>query len=222
MVISDATRRGRLVVFEGIDGSGKSTQAARLSDSLGALLTSEPGATDLGADLRTVLLDPSRDPVSVRAEALLMAADRAEHVEKVLLPALRTGTWVVCDRYTASTIAYQGFGRGMDIAELLKITSFATGGLEPDVQVLLDLPVETARARTDDVSHDRLERLGYEFFERVRDGYLALAASDPEGWVVVEGSGDLEEVARRTLTAVTARLGWPQGLEADQAVEDEW
>jgi dTMP kinase len=214
MVMSDAARRGRLVVLEGIDGSGKSTQAARLSETLGALLTSEPGATDLGADLRTVLLDPARDPVSIRAEALLMAADRAEHVEKVLLPALEAGTWVVCDRYTASTIAYQGFGRGMDIAELLKITSFATGGLEPDLQVLLDVPLETARARTDHVSHDRFERLGYEFFERVRDGYLALAASDPEDWVVVESSGDLEEVESRTLTAVTARLGWPQGPEA--------
>ena len=134
-------------MLEGIDGCGKSTQAENLARALGALLTAEPGATALGADLRALLLDPQRSSVSLRSEALLMAADRAEHVAQVLEPALADGIWVVCDRFTASTVAYQGYGRGLDLQELQPVVAFAARGVEPDLQVLIDVPVEVARSR---------------------------------------------------------------------------
>jgi dTMP kinase len=209
-VTNEADRgRGRLVVLEGIDGCGKSTQAKSLAPVLGALLTAEPGATSLGSDLRTLLLDESKGPVSVRAEALMMAADRAEHVAQVLIPALSDGTWVVCDRFTSSTIAYQGYGRGLDLAELQSVTAFAACGVEPDLQVLLDVTVEVARARMKPASADRLEHLGDDFFGLVRQGYLSLARADAEHWVVVDGTAGIDEVAGLILHAVTERLGSP-------------
>jgi len=202
-------RRGRLVVLEGIDGCGKSTQAKLLSMALGAVLTAEPGATALGAELRSLLLDPAKGTSSMRAEALLMAADRAEHVEQVVLPALDAGTCVVSDRFTASTLAYQGYGRLLDLGELAQITAFATGGLEPDLQILLDLPVDSARSRMRPASYDRLEHLGHDFFERVRQGYLDLAAGDPNRWAVLDATADVDVIAARILDVVTTRLDIP-------------
>jgi dTMP kinase len=200
---------GRLIVLEGVDGCGKSTQAARLAKSLGALLTVEPGATALGRQLRSMLLDPERPAPSIRAEALLMTADRAQHVEEVIKPALLWGSWVVCDRFSASTLAYQGFGRGLDIGELRAVTSFAAAGLEPALQVLLDLPIEVARKRMKPAANDRLERLGDDFFEKVREGYLSLASADPERWVILDATMDAENVESGILDAVIARLGQP-------------
>lgn len=196
-------------MLEGIDGCGKSTQAKKLASVLGALLTAEPGATSLGSDLRALLLDPTKGPVSARSEALMMAADRAEHVAQVLMPALAGGRWVVCDRFTASTIAYQGYGRGLDLEELQPVAAFAARGVEPDLQVLLDVKVEVARARMKPVSADRLEHLGDDFFGLVREGYMSLARSDTEHWVVVDGTAGIDEVAARILEAVTGRLGIP-------------
>ena len=138
--------RGRLIALEGIDGCGKSTQARALADALGARLTFEPGATPLGARLRQLLLAPDAPSPSPRAEALLMAADRAEHVARVLEPALAAGEWVVSDRYAASTIAYQGYGQGLDPAALDELVRWATGGLAADVSVLVDVSVEVAAA----------------------------------------------------------------------------
>jgi dTMP kinase len=200
------SERGRFIALEGLDGSGKTTQARLLAEAVGALLTAEPGATELGTRLRALLLDPASPPVSMRAEALLLAADRAQHVTEVVAPALEAGRWVVSDRFSGSTLAYQGFGRGLDIDELRRLAGWASDGLTPDLTVLVDVPVEEARRRRRPGTADRLERLGDAFQERVRAGYLALAAFDPNGWVVVEGTGDVSEVAGRILEVVTARL----------------
>ena len=150
---------GRLIAFEGIDGCGKSTQARLLSKSLGALYTFEPGDTGLGAALRQLLLGPN-GVLSSRTEALLMAADRAEHVTQVVGPALAAGEWVVSDRFSGSTLAYQGYGRGLNIAQLGRIVDWATAGLAPDLSILVDVPVEVAQHRLATSAPDRLERLG--------------------------------------------------------------
>ena len=203
--------RGRLIAFEGIDGSGKTSQVRLLAgaaETAGALeATAEPGATALGTDLRDLLLRRDRPPVAERAEALLMAADRAQHVAEVVEPALAAGRWVVTDRFSASTLAYQGYGRGLDLGELRRLVEWATAGIAPDLNVLFDVPVEVARARRASGDDDRLESLDGAFHERVRQGYLALAAADPDHWVVIDGAGDPSEVAGRVRVAVEARLG---------------
>jgi dTMP kinase len=197
--------RGRLIALEGIDGCGKSTQARLLAQWIGepnVALTSEPGATSLGMRLRQLLLDSASPGVSARAEALLIAADRADHVSEVIAPALADGRWVVSDRYSGSTLAYQGYGRGLDLDTLRQLVTFATGGLEADLNVL----VEVARARLKRADADRFERLDESFHQRVRDGYTTIAASDPR-WVVVDGTGTVDEVAKQVSAAISERLG---------------
>ncbi len=204
--------RGRLLALEGIDGCGKSTQARALAAALGAELTHEPGATALGAALRTILLAPGSvgHGISARTEALLMAADRAEHVAAVLEPALAAGSWIVSDRYSGSTIAYQGYGRGLAPAELATLVRFATGGLAADLSILVDVEVEVAAARLAELgAADRLERLGPQFAARVREGFLTLAVADPEHWVVVDGTEDTATLTAHIVAAVRARLGEP-------------
>jgi dTMP kinase len=205
--------RGRLIAFEGIDGCGKSTQAVLLSRAIDepSLLTAEPGGTALGASLRKLLLDPTLPPISHDAEALLLCADRAQHVSQVLLPAIETGTWVVSDRYSASTLAYQGYGRGIDLARLKELISFATNGLEADLNVLVDVPVEVARSRRSEESADRLESLDGDFHERVFEGYHSLVAAEPGRWVVVDGTPSPEEVAAEVVGLVRRRLGGSPG-----------
>jgi dTMP kinase len=204
--------RGRLVAFEGIDGCGKTTQARLFAKRLGpalALLTAEPGGTALGTELRRLLLDPSTPPIGALTEALLIAADRSQHVSEVIVPGLDEGRWVVTDRYSASTFAYQGFGRGADTEQLRLLVELATGGVAPDLNVLVDVPVELARLRlTDtDTDPDRLERLGESFQHRVAEGYAELAAADPVRWVVVDGTSGIGEVASRVWDVVETRLG---------------
>ena len=195
---------GRLIALEGIDGCGKSTQARILADRTGALLTHEPGATALGRQLRRmVLLGAAPVP---RAEALLMAADRAQHVTEVLRPALGGGRWVVTDRFSASTLAYQGYGQGLPAAVLAGLVDWAADGLIPDLTVLVDVPLSLARGRLSG-SHDRLERMDDGFFGRVRAGYRRLADEDPGRWVVVDGSAPVDEVAGAVAGAVRERLG---------------
>jgi dTMP kinase len=204
--------RGRLIAFEGIDGSGKSTQARAVGEALDALVTHEPGATAVGARLREMLLAPDAPPPSARAEALLMAADRAEHTERIIGPALEAGTWVVSDRFSASTIAYQGYGRGLDPDGLRELVSWASAGLAADLSVLVDVPVEVAAARLaagGPRAGDRLERLGPEFAARVRDGFLAQAAADPDRWLVVDGTENVEALTAHIVTSVRMRLGDP-------------
>jgi dTMP kinase len=201
--------RGRLIALEGIDGCGKSTQADALAEALGARLTFEPGATPVGSRLRELLLNTDDVPPSPRAEALLMAADRAEHVARVLTPALTAGEWVVTDRYAGSTIAYQGYGQGLDPATLEELIRWATGGLAADLSVLVDVTVDVAAARLAGGRDraDRLERLGTDFARRVRDGFLAQAVADPEHWIVVDGTLEVGALAAHILASVRERLG---------------
>jgi dTMP kinase len=203
--------RGRLIALEGIDGCGKSTQVRILAERLGALATFEPGATLLGASLRTLLLGRGGAPVSVRAEALLMAADRAQHVDEVVVPALETGRWVITDRFAASTLAYQGFGRGLDRDELGSLVRWATAGLRPDLTVLLDLPVAVAAARRRAGAADRVESEGDAFHQRVADGFLTLAADSVDPWEVVDATGSVESIAATIWDAVGV-LAVPGGL----------
>lgn len=197
--------RGRLIAFEGGEGTGKSTQAARLAADLGAVLTREPGATEVGHRIRSIVLDPGTTGLDARAEALLLLADRAQHVAEVVRPALERGTDVVTDRFAGSTLAYQGWGRGLDAVELERLSAWATGGLDADVVVLLEVAPAVAAGRLDRAP-DRMELAGDAFHRRVAAGYRALAASSPTRWVVVDGSGSVDEVAARVRAAVDARL----------------
>ncbi len=197
----------RFVVFEGGEACGKSTQARRLAERIGAHLTFEPGATEVGARLRAILLDPDTGDLDPRAEALLMAADRAHHVATVVRPALDGGRHVVSDRFVGSSLAYQGFGRELGVEAVAGLSAFATGGLVPDLVVLLEVPAAVAAERMAALGRpDRLEAAGDAFHRRVAEGYRSLADADPEGWVVVDGSGLIEEVAARVDAAVAARL----------------
>lgn len=206
---------GRLLALEGVDGCGKSTQARLLAAASGADATGEPGATDLGAALRRLLLDPGLPAPVAKAEALLMVADRAEHVARVVRPALAAGRWVVTDRFSGSTLAYQGYGRGLPVGELRPLVRWAADGVAADVVVLVDVPADVARSR---LAHraggepaDRLERLGRSFQRRVRDGFLALAAADPDRWVVIDGRPGTAAVAAAVRRAVDGRIGPPPG-----------
>lgn len=198
-------RRGRLIAFEGGEACGKSTQAARLAARLGAVLTIEPGGTEIGKRIRSLVLDPDVAAVDPRAEALLMAADRAQHVAEVLRPALEGGIDVVTDRFIGSSLAYQGYGRGLDVDELRRLSVWATGGLDADLVILLDVPDDVARARLAG-RPDRMEAEGAPFHERVVAGFRTLAAVDPARWVVVDGIGTIDEVAARVDAAVAARM----------------
>lgn len=191
---------GRLIVFEGGEASGKSTQAVVLAQRLGAVLTREPGGTDVGRSLRALVLDPAVGRLDARAEALLMLADRAQHVAEVVGPALARGADVVSDRFVGSTLAYQGYARGLDVAELAGMSAWAAGGIEPDLVILLDVPADVAVARLG--GHlDRMEGAGAAFHRRVADGYRALAAADPRHWCIVNGSGTVDEVSSGVLLA---------------------
>jgi dTMP kinase len=196
--------RGRFVVFEGGEAAGKSTQAARLAERLGAVLTREPGGTAAGSAIRALLLDPATAGLDDRTEALLMAADRAQHVAEVVRPALAAGRHVVSDRYVGSSLAYQGFGRGLPVDEVRRLSAWATRGLEPDVVVLLDVPEDVAASRAAE-RPDRMEAAGDDFHRRVAAGYRALAAADPRRWAVVDGCGAPGSVAAAVWAVVAER-----------------
>jgi len=205
---------GRFIVFEGGEGCGKSTQAARLAGHLDALLTRQPGGTPIGARLRELLLDGVAGDVAPRTEALLMAADRAQHVDEVVRPALADGRDVVCDRYIPSSIAYQGFGRGLDPGEVRRISDWAVDGLWPDLVVLLVVPPEEALARTGG-ARDRIEAAGDGFHRRVDAAFRDMAADDPQRWRVIDGLGTEQQVWERVLAAVAGRFGADDGDRAD-------
>jgi len=198
---------GHLIVFEGGEGSGKSTQARRLADRLegAALLTFEPGDTPLGVEIRRLLLNSPDIEITDRAEALLMAADRAQHVVDVVRPALEAGRTVVCDRYAGSSVAYQGHGRQLPAAEVERLSRWATDGLWPDLIVLLEVPPGTAQSRRTR-AEDRLESAGEAFHTRVHDGFLVQAMEDPDRWAVVDGTPSEDEVADAIWQLVTIRF----------------
>lgn len=197
---------GRWIALDGIEACGKTTQARLLAVQLDAVLTREPGATAVGARLRSIVLDPANGDLSDRAEALIYAADRAQHVSEVVAPALDSGRHVVSDRSWASSLAYQGHGRGLALDEVDLINRWAMGGRVPDLVVLVRLPVEEALRRLG-TERDRLEREDLAFHRRVAEGFDALAAADPQRWVVVDGMGDAGSVSERLRTAVADRLG---------------
>jgi dTMP kinase len=189
---------GLFLCFEGGEGAGKSTQAALLSDWLVArgrdvLLTFEPGDTHVGRDIRRIVLDPATGHLADRTEALLYAADKAEHVEKVVLPALIRGTVVITDRYVDSSLAYQGTGRAIDAAELEHVLRWATGDLRPHLTVLLDVEPSAGLGRFEE--RDRIEAEGLEFHQRAREGYLALAAANPDHYLVLDARADRDDIA---------------------------
>jgi dTMP kinase len=205
---------GGLIAFEGIDGCGKTTQSHLLAGRLGALWTFEPGATGLGTALRALLLDRDQPPLDDRTEALLAAADRAQHVAEVVRPALDQGSWVVTDRFSASTLAYQGYGRGIARSELEVLIEWATRGLAPDLTVLVELSVGEASKRRSDKAEDRFERQGSPFLQRVADGYRHLAEEATTPWLVVDGSGTAEAVADAIWDGVRAVVEGPPAVGA--------
>jgi dTMP kinase len=189
---------GLFVCFEGGEGAGKSTQSRLLRDWLvergeTVLLTFEPGDTAVGKELRRIVLDPATGELSDRTEALLYAADKAEHVDHVVLPALARGEVVITDRYVDSTLAYQGAGRTLDVAEVEAVARWATGDLRPHLTVVLDLAPEAGLGRFDE--RDRIEGQSLEFHQRVRQGFLGLAAADPDHYIVLDARAPIEEIA---------------------------
>ena len=175
-------QKGLLIVFEGIDGSGKTSQICRTKEYLEAkgyevITTREPGGTSIGTAIRGLLLDPANDKMTAACELLLYGADRAQHLEEQILPALVAGKAVISDRFSLSTVAYQGYGRGLDKALIGRIGEIAACGIVPDKTFVLDVPVEVGFARVGK-EQDRLESAGMDFMERVRQGYLTEAAKD--------------------------------------------
>lgn len=207
---------GLLIAFEGGDGSGKSTQSSVLATRLDAVLTRQAGGTAFGTRVRALTLDSESADLSPRAEAMLYMADRAEHVDKVVRPALDAGRHVVTDRWAYSSMVYQGFGRGLDIESLRSISDWAMEGLWPDVVVLLDIPLDLGStrlsSRTD--SPDHYELAGASLQARVLDGYRSLAAADPDRWCVVDGVGQIDEVAARVWDAVLPFVSGVSGVPA--------
>jgi dTMP kinase len=195
------------IALEGAEGSGKSTQAARLAETIGAVLTRETGGTDVGQRLRQILHDVEVVDLDDRAEALIVAADRAHHIARVVRPALERGRSVVSDRSVYSALAYQGYGRGLDIDAVRRINDWAMRGLWPTLVVLLDAPADVLAARLGGRDLDRFERAGEEFHDRVINAYRSMADADPARWAVVAADGDREKIAARILEVVEERTG---------------
>ncbi len=196
----------RFIAFEGGEAAGKSTQASRLVGRIDAVQTREPGGTAAGAAIRELFLDPSTGDLDPRTEALLMAADRAQHVAAVIRPALDAGRHVVTDRYLYSSVAYQAHARGLEPVEVRDLSLWATRALEPDLVVFLDVPVDVARDRVRDVAPDRVESEETAFHERVRDGFHAQAAADARRWAIVDATGDPDAVWDSVWACVRDRL----------------
>jgi dTMP kinase len=209
---------GLFITFEGVEGCGKTTQMRLLKERLetaGHRVTStrEPGGCPIADQMRAILLDAANAAITPLSELLLYAAARAQHVQEVIVPALERGETVLCDRFTDATVAYQGHGRGLDLATITELNRLATGGREPRLTLLIDCPVETglsrARARIEAASGAREERFELEsvrFHERVRQGYLGLAAAFPDRFIVVDGSGNVAQTEQRVIEALSGRL----------------
>jgi dTMP kinase len=207
------------VTFEGVEGSGKSTQIALAESWLRGLkrevlTTRQPGGCALGLELRRILLDARNTHLDPTAELFMYLADRAQHVAEIIRPALAAGKVVLCDRYHDSTVAYQGYGRGLDVERLITLGEMATGGLTPDVTVILDLSADEGLSRAKGrnkaagacQAEGRFEALAIEFHQRVRDGFLSLAAREPGRFTVADASGAPQAVFERIRAAIEARL----------------
>ncbi|MFM8415930.1 MAG: dTMP kinase, partial [Actinomycetota bacterium] len=195
------------IAFEGVEGCGKSTHVKRLATHLDALVTREPGGTPVGATLRGIMADPANTQLSPRAEALMMAADRAQHLRELVVPTLESGRHVVSDRSVYSSLAYQGYGRQLDLGELRRLNDFAIASRWPDLVVYIRVELDVVRQRLLKRDTDRFEREDDQFFLRVIDGFDRLAEAEPQRWLVVDGSppkDELEQIIRR---GVAERLG---------------
>ncbi|MDP2839569.1 MAG: dTMP kinase [Syntrophales bacterium] len=219
----------RFITFEGGEGSGKTTQIKLAADwlrerGITALSTAEPGGTPLGRKIRELLLNRGSWTIGAEAELLLFAAARAQHVRETILPALEAGQWVLCDRFADATLAYQGFGRGLDVAFIRTLNDFSTCSLKPDLTLLFDLPVEAglerAKKRTagirPEAAEDRFEQEERAFHGRIREGYLSLAAAEPERLRIIDGAGSVETVHRAVCRCldVLPRLPFREGERA--------
>ena len=198
-------KKGLFITFEGGDGCGKTTQIKLLDEYLRSkgyktLLTREPGSKGLGIKLREILLNYDGD-VSPTCESFLFLADRAQHVDCIIKPALEEGVVVLCDRHTDSTVAYQGYGRGLDLEQIHNLNNIATNGLKPDLTIVLDVDVETSQNRLGS-EKDRMESAGLEFFERVRKGFLEIAKQEPERVKVIDSTQTIEEIHKQILELV--------------------
>ncbi len=198
---------GYFIAFEGGEGAGKSTQEALLAQALvdrGRVVarTREPGGTPAGEQIRHVLLSPEFDGLDARAEALLFAASRGEHVARVIRPALERGDVVICDRYIDSSVAYQGYGRDLGVQRIRDLSLWATGGLLPDLTVVLDVDPEVGLARFE--QRDRLEAEPIAYHRSVRAGFLALAAAEPDRYLVLDARSDQQTIAAAILARVVA------------------
>jgi len=205
--------RGRFITFEGGEGAGKSTQVALIAERLRGmgrktLTTREPGGAPGAEDIRTLLVNGDIDRWTPISEALLNYAARAEHMDKTIGPALDRGTWVVCDRFYDSTTAYQGYGHGMDLAALDQIKQAVLGDFTPDLTIVLDLPLEMGleRTLTRGSGEDRYERMGRDFHERLRQGFKAIAAREPDRCVVIDATASIENIADSVWQAARQRL----------------
>jgi dTMP kinase len=209
---------GFFITFEGVEGCGKTTQLRLLKERLEAagekvVATREPGGTPIADKIRAILLDADNRAMVPLAELMLYAAARAQHVQEVIVPALKRGEMVLCDRFTDATVAYQGHGRELDLDTIKQLNVLATGGLEPELTLLIDCPVETGLSRamarieaTTGAREERFELESVRFHERVRNGYLALAAQFPERFVVVDGSGDVAQTEQLVIAALSKNL----------------
>ncbi|MDD4239391.1 MAG: dTMP kinase [Desulfotomaculaceae bacterium] len=205
---------GKFLVFEGIDGSGKTTQLKLLGDKLSTrgypvLYTREPGGTRIGETVRELLLDPQHSELVPVAEALLYAAARAQHVAQVIMPALQEGKIVLCDRFLDSSLAYQGFGRGLDVGQLEILNEAATAGLKPDLVLLLDFLCDTGMKRITGSGRgvDRIEQEDRAFHRKVRAGYLKLAGRDPSRYRVIDANRAIEQIHHDIVGVVEEILG---------------
>lgn len=205
--------RGRFITMEGGEGAGKSTMMGRVADWLEnaghrVVRTREPGGTDLAEKLREILLDRNNISLSGRAELLLLFAARAQHLEELIRPALVRGDWVLCDRFTDTTWAYQGGGRGLPRDEIGSLETLVHGDLQPDLTLLLDLPVELGMKRAARRSQaDRFEQESTLFFERVRNAYLERAEAAPERFAVIDAASNMEEVWSQIESVLHQRMG---------------
>lgn len=198
--------RGRFITLEGVDGAGKSTHIPYIEAQLRArgfepVVTREPGGTKVGERLRDLLL---HEPMQADTELLLMFAARAEHLATVILPALAAGRWVLCDRFTDATYAYQGGGRALDLRRIGVLESWVHGGMQPDLTLLFDVPLSVARARSAERAADRFESEQDAFFQRVRQGYLDRAGADPGRMRLIDASVSIDEVRLRIDRALAA------------------
>ncbi len=208
------------ITFEGPDGSGKTTQARRIAEWLGSLgrnvlAIREPGGTDIGDRVRAILMDRANTRLDPRAETLLFCASRAQMMAEKVRPHLARGGIVICDRFADSTLAYQGYGRGLDLGILRVVLDFATFGVRPDLTLCLDVDPHTGlqRRARDRGGMNRLDAEPIAFHERVRAGYLALAAEEPQRWVVIDAGAPPDVIERRLRDVIRARLAAPARAE---------